>query len=152
VNPRRSEKGVTMLQITCPYCEKDIELPDERRGQPARCPLCEGMFRAPLADHEPATGVRRRGGAWADAVVIAGAAIAVVGMLATAGLVLLQVQGGSMPVSTGVLRALVFVPITIIAASWALRNRIENVLFFHAARFAGYLWILCLMVLLLKMI
>lgn len=141
-----------MLHLTCPYCEKEIALADERRGQPARCPLCEGMFRAPLADHESPTGIQRRGGSWADAVVITGAAIAVVGMLATAGLVLLQVQGGRMPVSTPVLRALVFVPIAIIAASWALRNRIENVLYFHAARFAGYLWILCLMVLLLKMI
>lgn len=147
-----------MLEMTCPHCNRSVELDDDRRGRPARCPMCGGAFRAPLADNEPAVGARPKGGTVADVAVIVAAVVAVAGTLLTAAGILVRTTGGTLPVSRTVLMVCLALPFAVIVVSWLVvlpccaGAKAENMLAVLVARFAGYLWLLGLAVLILKMV
>ena len=141
-----------MLHMTCPHCDRRIELPEERRGRPARCPECGGPFRAPLYDNEPATGVSRPGGGAADALVLAATIVAVAGLLATAAAVMVKRAGGRLPVPASALGGLVALPLAVIAASWFASRNTEKAALVWVSRAAAYLWLLGLLALLLNLV
>jgi len=139
-----------MLQMTCPHCSEPLALADDRLGRPVRCPHCGRGFRAPFHDGEPATGARP-GGSAADALAVAAAVVAVAGCLMTAAALLVRLADGTLPVSLGVLRASVLIPMAVIGVSWFVARKARSPYAVLVSRVAAYLWILGLLVLLLRL-
>ena len=150
--PQAAPEVMAMLQMTCPSCGKKLELDDARRGRPTRCPHCGGAFRAPLDDDGPATGARREGRTGADALALAATLVAVTGCLMTGAGLLVRLAGGTLPVGMAVLRWSVIVPIAAIAVSWLVARKARSPRFVLASRFAAYLWILGLLILMLRLL
>jgi hypothetical protein len=140
-----------MLRMTCPYCERDLNLDDARRGRPARCPHCGGAFRAPLEDGSPATGVAGAAAARADALAVSAAVVAVAGLILTVAAIVVRAYGGALPVGRLALRLSVLAPIGVVVVSWLVVGRAQRTVFVLVARFAAYLWILCLLILMLRL-
>lgn len=138
-----------MLTMTCPHCRRRIELDDSRRGRPARCPQCSGIFRAPLEDDQPATGAAGRGGA--QGLLIGAACLSMAGLLATLGAILIRANGGHLPLDRTLLEISIALPIAVVGLTWLLARKADGPLWIFLPRFAAYLWILCLMILRLKM-
>jgi len=141
-----------MFQMTCPHCRRKLDLDDDRRGRPTRCPHCGGAFRAPLYDDEPATGARRPGRTGADALAVAATLVAVAGCLMTGAALLVRLAGGTLPVGIAALRVSVIVPIAVVAVSWLVARKARSPHFVLASRFAAYLWILGLLILMLRLL
>lgn len=139
-----------MLQMTCPFCRREIELDDDRRGRPARCPACGKPFRAPLEDHDVAMSARPRGGT-ADAVALAATVVAAAGLLLTLAGILLRASGGTLPVAPEVLRIAVIVPLGLVAVSWYAGSRGGGPMLIMASRITAYLWILALLILMFNL-
>jgi len=138
-----------MLSMTCPHCQRRIELDDDRRGQPARCPRCAGIFRAPLEDHQPATAAGR--GGWACSLLIGAALLSFVGFLAAAGVIFVRLQSGQLLVEPLWVNLCFALPIAGIALTWLLARQVDGRSLVFVTRLAAYLWLLALLILRLKM-
>jgi hypothetical protein len=138
-----------MLSITCPHCQRRIELDDDLRGKPARCPRCAGIFRAPLEDGQPATATGR--GGWARSVLIGSALLSFVGFLGTAGAILVRLHSGELFVEPLWVDLCFTLPIVSVALTWLLARQVDGRSLVFVTRLAAYLWLLCLLILRLKM-
>ncbi|NIA21522.1 MAG: hypothetical protein GWP05_06055 [Anaerolineaceae bacterium] len=135
-----------MLEFDCPHCDRQVELDESRRGRPARCPHCQGMFRAPLFDGEqptpaiPATPAGQPGRS--DALLIGAAAFAALGLLLVLPvLIIYRLGDGQLPVPWGLLLATLPLPLAPIGASWYAAGKTDRQLLVWGSRIIGYLWL-----------
>jgi len=133
-----------MLAMTCPQCRRSLTLDEESRGQLASCPYCQGNFRAPLYDNEPAAAVESAvtGATNADFLARAATIFAALGVLAVGGLFISLFLGRPIPVPHKVLLGTLFLPAIPIGLSWICNRRASRPGFVYASRILGYLWLL----------
>jgi len=143
-----AEAGV-MLKTTCPRCREAMELPDEKRGLPIRCPHCQAAFRAPEGENQAATG---GGGGAADAVLVVATYVGFGGLLLTAALLAWRMYGGAVPIPTSALIGALVIPMAVIMASWYGKGRTSQPHLVWVSRVAAYLWLLALVALLTRIV
>ena len=139
-----------MLETTCPHCGRQLELDEDRRGRPVRCPHCGEGFRAPLGDHEPGIAGRGKGSA-ADVTAVIAAAVAVLGLLATAGALLLVASGRTLPLGRTAIMAAALVPMAAVLVTWLVARKASSAALVLVGRVAAYLWLMGLVVLMMKL-
>jgi len=134
-----------MLEFDCPHCDRHLEFDESRRGRPARCPHCEGTFRAPLYDGEPAIPAipaGRGSGGRGDALLVGATGFALLGLLLILPVVAIYRAGDSqLPVPWGLLLATLPLPLVPIGVSWYAVGKTERQLLVWGSRIIGYLWL-----------
>jgi hypothetical protein len=134
-----------MLAMTCPHCRRSLTLDEAARGQPAACPYCQGEFRAPLYDHEPAIAGEAgetAGATTGDSLARAATIFAALGALAAWSIVLSRFAGRPLVLPTGLLLGSLILPVIPIGLSWYCTRRTSRPGFVYASRILGYLWLL----------
>ena len=131
-----------MLEFDCPHCDRHLEFDESRRGRPARCPHCEGTFRAPLYDGEPAIPAGAAGGGRSDALLVGATGFALLGLLLILPVAVIYRAGDSqLPVPWGLLLATLPLPLLPIGVSWYAVRKTERQLLVWGTRIIGYLWL-----------
>lgn len=131
-----------MLEFDCPHCDRHLEFDESRRGRPARCPHCEGTFRAPLYDGEPAIPAGNAGGGRSDALLVGATGFALLGLLLILPVVIMyRAADMQLPVPWGLLLATLPLPLVPIGVSWYAVRKTDRQLLVWGSRIIGYLWL-----------
>ena len=131
-----------MLEFDCPHCDRPVELDESRRGLPARCPHCQGMFRAPLYDGEQAIPAGAAGGGRSDTMMVVATAFAALGLLLVLPvLIIYRLGDAQLPVPWELLMATLPLPLVPIGASWYAVRKTDRQLLVWGSRIIGYLWL-----------
>ncbi len=136
------------MQARCPHCRQIVQLDEDRRGRPVRCPSCQAGFRAPLQDLEeglaPAPGATR-----ADQLLLASAVLSGIGLLLTLVAIAMHHSSGVLPVPSELIISLLLLPVLPIALSWWANRKSERMWLVVVTRMLAYLWLVGMAVLLL---